>query len=211
MAVGVQLHWLHGWLSGRLGAGRPCSEGFGGREDLKTWAEAGARSSIYRADLAEKFKGTRELDHHAPHLLQRKIWLRPCRFHSRIGFMGSLEMAYEDWCISQIAAKAGETELANAYAERELLQTLSRPGNQDDAPDYGRRFLPDTLQPALFRPSEERLYRRNAFQWSFFVPHDMDNFIAAIGGKQELETRLDTLFTTSSQIDGRKLRAILPA
>ena len=42
----------------------------------------------------------------------------------------------------------------------------------------------------------------NAFQWSFFVPHDMDNFIAAIGGKQELETRLDTLFTTSSQIDG---------
>lgn len=30
----------------------------------------------------------------------------------------------------------------------------------------------------------------------------MDNFIAAIGGKKELETRLDTLFTTSSQIDG---------
>ena len=42
----------------------------------------------------------------------------------------------------------------------------------------------------------------NAFQWSFFAPHDMDNFIAAIGGKKELETRLDTLFTTSSQIDG---------
>ena len=42
----------------------------------------------------------------------------------------------------------------------------------------------------------------NAFQWSFFVPHDMDNFIAEIGGKQELEARLDTLFTTSSQIDG---------
>lgn len=34
------------------------------------------------------------------------------------------------------------------------------------------------------------------------APHDMDNFIAAIGGKKELETRLDTLFTTSSQIDG---------
>ena len=30
----------------------------------------------------------------------------------------------------------------------------------------------------------------NAFQWSFFAPHDMDNFIAAIGGKKELETRL---------------------
>lgn len=30
----------------------------------------------------------------------------------------------------------------------------------------------------------------------------MDNFITEIGGKKELETRLDTLFTTSSQIDG---------
>ena len=30
----------------------------------------------------------------------------------------------------------------------------------------------------------------------------MDNFIATIGGKKELETRLDTLFTTSSQVDG---------
>ena len=29
--------------------------------DLNVWAEAGARSSVYRNDLAEKFKGTREL------------------------------------------------------------------------------------------------------------------------------------------------------
>ena len=42
----------------------------------------------------------------------------------------------------------------------------------------------------------------NAFQWSFFAPHDMDNFIKTIGGKPELEARLDTLFTTSSQVDG---------
>ena len=44
----------------------------------------------------------------------------------------------------------------------------------------------------------------NAFQWSFFVPHDMENYIAEIGGKKELETRLDTLFTTSSRVDGRE-------
>ena len=30
--------------------------------DLNVWAEASARSSVYRNDLAEKFKGTRELD-----------------------------------------------------------------------------------------------------------------------------------------------------
>ena len=42
----------------------------------------------------------------------------------------------------------------------------------------------------------------NAFQWSFFAPHAMDEFIVEIGGAKELETRLDTLFTTSSQVDG---------
>ena len=31
-------------------------------DDLNVWAEAGARSSVYRDDLAAKFKGTRELD-----------------------------------------------------------------------------------------------------------------------------------------------------
>ena len=29
-----------------------------------------------------------------------------------------LEMAYEDWCISQIAKKAGNMELANEYAKK---------------------------------------------------------------------------------------------
>ena len=42
----------------------------------------------------------------------------------------------------------------------------------------------------------------NAFQWSFFAPHDMDNFIKTIGGKPELEARLDTLFTTCRRSDG---------
>ena len=32
----------------------------------------------------------------------------------------------------------------------------------------------------------------------------MENYIAEIGGKKELETRLDTLFTTSSRVDGRE-------
>lgn len=171
--------------------------------DLNLWAEAGARSSVYRADLAEKFKGTRELD-----LITRHVY-----YKDKFGFVPAdsipesvswgLEMAYYDWCIAQIAAKAGNDTLAKAYREKA---------------SYYKRYLdPETklmrgvMADGSFRTPFNPRYSShmksdytegNAFQWSFFVPHDMDNFIAEIGGKKELETRLDTLFTTSSQIDG---------
>lgn len=171
--------------------------------DLNLWAEAGARSSVYRADLAEKFKGTRELD-----LITRHVY-----YKDKFGFVPAdsipesvswgLEMAYYDWCTAQIAAKAGNDTLAKAYQEKA---------------SYYKRYLdPETklmrgvMADGSFRTPFNPRYSShmksdytegNAFQWSFFVPHDMDNFIAEIGGKKELETRLDTLFTTSSQIDG---------
>ena len=171
--------------------------------DLNLWAEAGARSSVYRADLAEKFKGTRELD-----LITRHVY-----YKDKFGFVPAdsipesvswgLEMAYYDWCIAQIAAKAGNDTLAKAYQEKA---------------SYYKRYLdPETklmrgvMADGSFRTPFNPRYSShmksdytegNAFQWSFFVPHDMDNFIAEICGKKELETRLDTLFTTSSQIDG---------
>ncbi len=171
--------------------------------DLNLWAEAGARSSVYRNDLAAKFKGTRELD-----LITRHTY-----YKDKFGFVPAdsipesvswgLEMAYYDWCIAQIAAKAGNDTLAKAYQEKA---------------SYYKRYLdPETklmrgvMVDGSFRTPFNPRYSShmksdytegNAFQWSFFVPHDMDNFIAEIGGKKELETRLDTLFTTSSQIDG---------
>jgi putative alpha-1,2-mannosidase len=42
----------------------------------------------------------------------------------------------------------------------------------------------------------------NAYQWSFYAPHDMEGFLKLMGGRQVLERNLDTLFTTSSRIDG---------
>ena len=169
------------------------------------WAEAGMQSSVYREDLAEKFAGTRESD-----LITRHPY-----FKEKLGFVPAdsvpesvswgLEMAYYDWCIARIAEKAGKQDRADAYDKRA---------------GYYKRYLdPETkmmrgvMADGSFRTPFNPRYSAhmksdytegNAFQWSFFVPHDMDNFIAEIGGKQELEARLDTLFTTSSQVDGEE-------
>lgn len=171
--------------------------------DLNLWAEAGARSSVYREDLAEKFKGTRELD---------LITMHPY-YKEKYGFVPAdsvpesvswgLEMAYEDWCISQIAAKAGNEALAKEYAAKaSYWQRYLDPETKMMRPVMGDGSFRTPFNPRYSSHMKSDYTEGNAFQWSFFAPHDMDNFIAAIGGKKELETRLDTLFTTSSHIDG---------
>lgn len=171
--------------------------------DLKLWAEAAARSSVYREDLAEKFKGTRELD---------LITLHPY-YKEKYGFVPAdsvpesvswgVEMAYGDWCVSQIAAKAGNEALAKEYATKgEYYKRYLDPETKMMRPIMGDGSFRTPFNPRYSSHMKSDYTEGNAFQWSFFAPHDMDNFIAAIGGKNELETRLDTLFTTSSHVDG---------
>lgn len=173
--------------------------------DLNVWAEAGARSSVYRNDLAEKFKGTRELD-----LITRHPY-----YKEKYGFVPAdsvpesvswgLEMAYYDWCISQIAAKAGNTELAKEYAAKaEYYKRYLDPETKMMRGMMGDGSFRTPFNPRYSSHMKSDYTEGNAFQWSFFAPHDMDNFISTIGGKKELETRLDTLFTTSSQVDGEE-------
>ena len=172
-------------------------------DDLNVWAEAGARSSVYRDDLAAKFKGTRELD-----LITRHPY-----FKETLGYVPAdsvpesvswgVEMAYYDWCISEIARKAGNQELAETYKKKgEYYKRYLDPETKMMRPIMADGSFRTPFNPRYSAHMKSDYTEGNAFQWSFFVPHDMDNFIAAIGGKQELETRLDTLFTTSSQIDG---------
>ncbi|HLF19950.1 MAG TPA: GH92 family glycosyl hydrolase, partial [Bacteroidota bacterium] len=44
----------------------------------------------------------------------------------------------------------------------------------------------------------------NAWQYSFFVPHDIEGLIEEYGGKQRFEKKLDELFFGSSQTSGRQ-------
>ena len=172
-------------------------------DNLNVWAEAGARSSVYRDDLAAKFKGTRELD----------LITRHPHFKETLGYVPAdsvpesvswgVEMAYYDWCISEIARKAGNQELAEIYQKKgEYYKRYLDPETKMMRPIMADGSFRTPFNPRYSAHMKSDYTEGNAFQWSFFVPHDMDNFIAAIGGKQELETRLDTLFTTSSQIDG---------
>ena len=179
------------------------AKGLASGEDLKLWTEAAQRSSIYREDLARKFAGTRELD-----LITRHPY-----YKERYGFVPAdsvpesvswgVEMAYDDWCIARIAEAAGLQDVTKEYDKRGLYYRrywdhetrLMRPVMGDGS--FRTPFNP------RFSAHEKSDYTEgNAYQWSFYAPHDMEGFLKLMGGKQVLETNLDTLFTTSSRIDG---------
>ena len=179
------------------------AKGLASGEDLKLWTEAAQRSSVYREDLARKFAGTRELD-----LITRHPY-----YKERYGFVPAdsvpesvswgVEMAYDDWCIARIAEAAGLKDVAKEYDKRGLYYRrywdhetrLMRPVMGDGS--FRTPFNP------RFSAHEKSDYTEgNAYQWSFYAPHDMEGFLQLMGGKQVLETNLDTLFTTSSRIDG---------
>lgn len=42
----------------------------------------------------------------------------------------------------------------------------------------------------------------NAWQWTFFVPHDVEGLAGLMGGNHKLASRLDSLFTMSSELQG---------
>lgn len=171
--------------------------------DLNTWTQAATQSSIYREDLAKKFKGTREIDLITRHpYFKEKYGYVPADSVAESVSWG-LEMAYYDWCISQIAAKAGLNDIANDYAKKgEYYKRYLDPETKLMRGVMGDGSFRTPFNPRYSSHMQSDYTEGNAFQWSFFAPHDMDNFITYIGGKKELETRLDTLFTTSSHIDG---------
>ena len=178
-------------------------KGLADSANIATWAEAGAASSVYRQDLADKFKGTRELDLITMHpYYKEKYGFVPADSVSESVSWG-LEMAYEDWCVSQLAAKAGMDSLAKAYAAKgKYYKRYLDPETKMMRPIMGDGKFRTPFNPRYSAHMKSDYTEGNAFQWSFFAPHDMDNFIKTIGGKPELEARLDTLFTTSSQVDG---------
>lgn len=179
------------------------AKGLASGEDLRLWAEAGARSSVYRDDLAKKFAGTREQDLITLHTLYKETYgFVPADLIPESVSWG-VEMAYNDWCIARIAEAAGLDSLAKEYDKRgryyqrywDKETRLMRPVISDGS--FRTPFNP------RFSAHEKSDYTEgNAYQWSFYAPHDMDGFIELMGGREVLEANLDTLFTTSSRIDG---------
>jgi predicted alpha-1,2-mannosidase len=113
----------------------------------------------------------------------------------KAGVSKTLEYAYDDYALAQLAKKLGDSSNYN------LL--IKRSKNYKHVFDPSTRFmrgrLPNGEWVKNFNPQYpyyEYMYREaNAWQVSFFAPHDMDGLITLYGGKEKFEQKLDSFYT----------------
>lgn len=112
----------------------------------------------------------------------------------------TLEYAYDDWCIGRMAGKLKREDLAEKYFQRSRAYM-----NVFDSETKFMRARMDNRWFSPFDPSEVNYHytEANAWQYSYYVPHDIFNWTKALGGVDQLEGFLDELFESSYQTTGR--------
>jgi predicted alpha-1,2-mannosidase len=121
----------------------------------------------------------------------------------------TLEYAFDDWCIAQVAKKLGKMDDYALFMGRsKSYQRLF-----DSATGFMRarnsrgEFLPN-FDPLLSEHGFDGQYiEGTAWQHSFFVPHDVDGFARLMGGKDKLVKKLDDLFNAPSELHGENTSA----
>jgi predicted alpha-1,2-mannosidase len=110
-----------------------------------------------------------------------------------------LEYAYDDSCIARLARALGKNDLADKYAKRsQNWQNVF-----DTSTGFMRGKNADGSWVTPFDPNGinfNEYTEANAWQYSYFVPHNLPGLIASHGGDEKFVTQLDELFDTKETI-----------
>jgi predicted alpha-1,2-mannosidase len=114
----------------------------------------------------------------------------------------TLEIAYNDWCVAQFAKELGHMEDYQFFLNR----SQSYQNIFDSTTGFMRGKSSSGIWTVNFNPTETSYSgdytEGNAWQYSWFVPHDIDGLIQLHGGKEKFARKLDSLFTISSKLVG---------
>ena len=172
----------------------------------ENWCMIGYHSVSVLADAIAKgtFKGDIQRALNAAVQTARYPLYDGLKYYMQLGFVPedksgnavskTLEYAYDDWCIAQIAFYAGDTNLKMDFESRAL--------------NYQHQFNPESgfMQARLsdgsfkwpFDPYDthgQGFIEGNAWNYGFYVPHQIPEMIALMGGKSVVEAKLDSLFS----------------
>ena len=119
----------------------------------------------------------------------------------------TLEYAYDDWCVAQLAKVLGKTDDYKMFMNRALYyKNLFDPSTGFERPKKSDGSWVTPFDPRFIGHSRERYYTEaNAWQYTWFVPQDIQGLIDLEGGAKKFNEKLDTLFSMSSVIPGPKV------
>ena len=107
----------------------------------------------------------------------------------------TLEYAYDDWAIAQIAKKIGDKETEAEYLKRsENYKNVYNPKS-----GFMHPKLADGTFKKEFDPMDthgQGFIEGNAFNYGLYVPQNVPEMIKMMGGKSKFSKHLDEIFTT---------------
>ena len=113
----------------------------------------------------------------------------------------TVEYAYDDWCIAQMAMILNKKEDYDYF--------MKRSQNWKNLFDYDTGFIRPKKNGGWEKPFDPREVNNNftegnAWQYTFFVPQDIQGMIEAYGGNDKFESKLDEMFNAESKTTGRQ-------
>ncbi|MDR3297169.1 MAG: GH92 family glycosyl hydrolase, partial [Prevotellaceae bacterium] len=111
----------------------------------------------------------------------------------------TLEMAYDDWCVAQLAQHLGKGDDYRYFSRRSAFyKNLFNPQtkffqSKDDSGAWMQPFDPYKYGANGGYPFTEG----NAWQYFWYVPHAVDTLIAMVGGSDVFCAKLDTFFRSN--------------
>ena len=113
----------------------------------------------------------------------------------------TLEYAYDDWCIAEMARLLGHRSDYNRY--------IARAQFYKNVFDSEAGFMRPRTNASWLTPFDPRevtfgFTEANSWQYTFFVPQDISGLVELMGGKQRFADKLDQLFAADSKTTGRE-------
>ena len=175
--------------------------------DAEKAFEACVKSSQYHPVTIENMDGEINTGSLMPigKLYKDSIGWVPCNRDNESVAKG-LEYAYNDWCIAQFAKALGKEKEYEEFSKKAAYYK----NYFDPSVGFmrGKRLDGSWNSPFDPRASNHRkddYCEGNAWQWSWYVMHDVPGLIALHGGPKGFSTKLDSLFTVSSELAGNQV------
>ena len=108
----------------------------------------------------------------------------------------TLEYAYDDWCIAQMAKKLNRTDVYDTF--------IKRSGNWKNVYDPQSGFMHPKMGDGTWRNTEVfdpfttigmGFIEGNAWNYTLYVPHDVPGLMQAMGGEKRFIVYIDSLFS----------------
>ena len=111
----------------------------------------------------------------------------------------TLEYAFDDFCIAEMAAKMGKKDIADEfYARSQNYRNVYNPESSFMQPKDDKGAFIENFKPEEYTP---HICESNAWQYFWSVQHDIDGLMELTGGKDRFAEKLDSMFTFNPSAD----------